>query len=156
MSGVSHISITYHGLSATIREWARLLGLDYYTLAARIRRGWSVERALETPRRHHGRGPTTHGQSYSKEHRAWKAMLGRCYYPQYHAYHRYGGRGIAVCEQWRDDFLAFLRDVGPSPSPELSLGRLENDGHYEPGQVEWQSAKIQAQSRCTSKRRRQY
>jgi hypothetical protein len=140
--------ITYHGLTDSIRQWAGLLGVDYYTLLARIRRGLPPEKALEMPLRHKGAGPRTHGATASKEYVAWKAMLGRCTYPAYHAYHRYGGRGLEVCDQWRASFETFLSDVGIAPSPDLSLGRLNNDCGYRPGNVSWQTAKEQAANRA--------
>jgi hypothetical protein len=151
MSG-SAITITYHSLSATIRQWADLLGMSYYTLRARLARGWPPERALETLLRHRGAGPKTHGRSYSREHRAWKAMLGRCRYRGYHAYHRYGGRGLSVCERWRDGFEAFLADVGLCPSPDLTLGRINHDLGYQPGNVRWESWQQQAANRATPRR----
>ena len=147
MTGTAHITITYHGLTRSIRQWAQLLGLNYYTLLARVRRGWSAERALETPLRHRGAGPTTHGKSYSREHGAWKAMLGRCYYPGYHASHRYAGRGLTVCGRWRESFEAFLTDVGPCPSADLTLGRIKNDVGYQPNNVRWESWQQQRASR---------
>jgi hypothetical protein len=151
---VNH-TIKYHGLSHTIREWADLLGVDYYTLAARIRRGWPVEKALETPLRHKGCGRSTHGRTGSKEYRAWLAMIDRCSSEKYHAYHRYGGRGLAICERWRNSFSAFLEDVGPAPSPDLTLGRVDNDRGYEPGNVTWQTIKEQAMNRARPSRRTQ-
>lgn len=76
-------------------------------------------------------------------------MKNRCYNSKYRAYRRYGGRGIAVCDKWRDDFAAFLADVGLRPSPKHSLDRHpNNDGHYEPGNVRWATKK--EQSRNTS------
>lgn len=145
--------VTYHGISATIPQWSRFLDVDYYTLAARLRRGWPVQRALEEPVHHHNSaGRKTHGLTGTKEHRAWKAMLGRCRYRGYWAWHRYGGRGISVCDRWRNDFQAFLQDVGPAPSPAHSLGRLQNDGNYEPGNVSWQNASQQAANRAKPSR----
>jgi len=126
--------------------------LGYYTVLARLRRGWSVHKTINTPLRHKGGGKTTHGKTGSKEYVAWKAMLGRCFYTGYHAYHRYGGRGISVCERWRTSFEAFLADVGPAPSSSMSLGRLDNDGNYEPGNCCWQTAKQQAANRSTPTR----
>jgi hypothetical protein len=146
--------ITYHGLTCSIRQWAELLDFDYYTLLARIRRGWPPEKALEMPLRHKGVGPTTHGATHTKEYRAWKAMLGRCSYPGYHAYHRYGGRGLEVCEQWRESFETFLSDVELAPSPHLTLGRIDNDSGYRPGNVFWQTAAEQATNRARPRPRR--
>lgn len=148
------IQITYHGLTHQIQQWADLVGIEYHTLLARIRHGWPAERALETPLHHHATGPRTHGATGTKEYRAWKAMLGRCYYPNYHAYHRYGGRGITVCDRWRASFEAFFHDVGPAPSPNLSLGRIDNDRGYEPGNVCWQTVAEQNANRARSSRPR--
>lgn len=56
--------------------------------------------------------------------------------PNNPSFELYGGRGIRICDRW-DSFLAFLHDVGPRPSSRHSLERLDNDGHYEPGNVVW-------------------
>jgi hypothetical protein len=84
---------------------------------------------------------TRHGDSphrgYSREYAAWMNMKARCYNPDTPGYHRYGGRGIAVCGEWRNDFAAFLRDVGRRPSSAHSLDRVNGDGNYEPSNCRW-------------------
>ena len=67
----------------------------------------------------------------------WRGMIARCNNPNHVRYHRYGGRGITVCERWANDFVVFAADVGPKPSPRHSLDRINNDGHYEPSNVRW-------------------
>lgn len=64
-------------------------------------------------------------------------MIDRCTRAKNRAYNRYGGRGITVCQEWRDSFEAFLRDVGPRPSASHSIDRINNEGNYEPGNVRW-------------------
>jgi hypothetical protein len=83
----------------------------------------------------------THGNARedaeTAEYRAWHGMRQRCHDPRNAGYRNYGGRGIRVCTRWRESFAAFLEDVGPRPGPEYSLDRVNNDGHYEPGNVRW-------------------
>jgi hypothetical protein len=146
------ITIQYHGVVASPGAWATLLGLDYYTLLARLRYGWPAERILETLPLHEGGRRPTHGRTGTKEYRAWLSMKERCSYPRYQGYHRYGGRGISVCERWVESFEDFFQDVGPAPSPQHSLGRLDNDGDYEPGNVAWQLATEQARNRARPRR----
>lgn len=78
-----------------------------------------------------------HGMCNTKEHRAWKDMKARCYNPRSQEYKNYGGRGVKVCESWRDSFEAFFKEIGYAPSPEHSLNRLDNNGNYESGNVNW-------------------
>ena len=79
-------------------------------------------------------------------------MRERCSCPRYQGYDRYGGRGIKVCERWQESFEAFLEDVGLAPSPQHSLGRIDNDGNYEPGNVTWQTVAEQSKNRAKPRR----
>lgn len=81
------------------------------------------------------------------ERAAWHNMIHRCHNPDHAAYPNYGARGIFVCDEWRSSFDAFLRDVGPKPSPELSLDRIDNEQGYHPGNVAWRDRKQQQNNR---------
>jgi len=71
------------------------------------------------------------------EFNAWRGILARCFNENHVAYKHYGGRGITVCRRWRDSFEDFLADIGSRPGSEYSIHRIDNDGHYKPGNVEW-------------------
>jgi hypothetical protein len=74
-------------------------------------------------------------------------MIQRCVDQNGKSYPNYGGRGISVCDRWRESFTAFLADVGEKPSPGMSLDRIDNDGNYEPGNVRWATASEQNRNR---------
>lgn len=94
-----------------------------------------------------------HGHSKYKHwtptYYSWAAMVSRCTNPSRNVFHLYGGRGIRVCDRWRV-FANFLADMGERPAGK-SIGRIDPDGHYEPGNCEWQDSAAQARTTRTVK-----
>jgi hypothetical protein len=90
-----------------------------------------------------------HGISQTAEYGIWKGMVFRCHNPSYPDYHLYGGRGIVVCDEWRDNPVLFVEHVGSRPGPEYTIDRIDNSRGYEPGNVRW--ATMRQQSNNTRK-----
>jgi hypothetical protein len=101
----------------------------------------------------HRKRLTTHGAASAKtpEYRSWRNMLTRGRNPNIAAAPYYVLRGITVCPEWQAGgdgrgFERFLAHIGPKPSAEMSVDRIENDRGYEPGNVRWATVEQQTQN----------
>ena len=94
---------------------------------------------------------TKHGHcsgGHSPTYKSWEAMWRRCTDSRHPAYHRYGGRGITVCDRWKS-FENFLADMGERPEATW-INRKENDKGYEPGNCEWVTFAESGRNRSTN------
>src|SRR5919106_2312632 len=96
-----------------------------------------IETQVKTRERHGEARPRT------PEYHSWLGMIRRCTNSKATGFKHWGGRGISVCDRWRNSYLAFLEDMGRRPSPEHSLDRINNNGNYEPGNCRWATSSEQ-------------
>lgn len=80
---------------------------------------------------------------------SWQRMKSRCLNPNAVDFTRYGGRGIRVCERWKQSFESFLADIGERPDG-MQIDQIDNNGHYEPSNCRWVTKKQNARNRSSN------
>jgi hypothetical protein len=176
----------YHRKYGVQQKAGAVEGVTNNIYSSRVsNKGWSKERALSTPvRQRHAdywpecRGvrvarkvPCTKGEASNKTstvrytpvllHRKWAAMRARCYSTKCKSYKRYGGRGIAMHDEWRDNYRAFAEWAKPlvhaykqkhGTFKGMSIDRIDPDGNYEPGNCQFIPLSENSQKRWADRR----
>lgn len=93
----------------------------------------------------------SHKQSGTRIYYIWQGIKSRCYNPNNKRYLRYGGRGITICDEWRDNFQAFYDwAISNGYDDNLTIDRINNDGNYEPSNCQWVDTRTQNRNRSSN------
>jgi hypothetical protein len=124
-----------------LEDYRDMIGPEIPQAAQEVRPSWLGEKPryyYDVQSRHWIEFPSF--QIVDAEYDAWAGAEQRCQNPSNASYADYGGRGISM---EFTTFQAFMEEIGPKPSPELSLDRIDNDGNYAVGNIRWATKKVQ-------------
>lgn len=92
-----------------------------------------------------------HGETHTPLYAKWRGIMQRCYYPMHASYKNYGGRGITVCKEWKEDYLSFRNwALANGYADDLEPDRIDNNRGYSPDNVQWVSRLDNCQNKRNS------
>lgn len=121
-------------------------GTEHYSRGTVLRRGEAHSCGCLT-KEMQSRKAKTHGLAKTRLYRIWGNIISRCTNENTPNYKKYGARGISICDEWRNSFIAFAKSVGEPPTPSHSIDRIDGYGNYEPGNVRWATPIEQGRNR---------
>lgn len=93
----------------------------------------------------------THGMRNTRLYNIWINMKSRCHNKNNKFYNRYGGRGIIICDEWKNSFINFYNwSIENGYMKNLTIDRINNDGNYEPNNCKWSNMKEQCNNRSSN------
>lgn len=102
--------------------------------------------------RRYNTGLYQHGLSHTRIHSIWRSIKDRCYNPKNRHYKHYGGRGISVCDEWKDNFIPFYNwSLENGYEENLTIDRIDVNAGYYPGNCRWVSVETQANNKRNNK-----
>ncbi len=151
--------ITAFNETKTAQQWCEdpRCKISFYGLIYRINHNWSIEQAITTPPlknkiqggpnkadtskidySHNKNSRHLHGLSNTRLCNIWNGIKRRCYNTNYYRYNEYGGRGIIICDEWKNDFISFYNwSILNGYHDDLSLDRIDVNGNYAPSNCRW-------------------
>ncbi|MFA7176145.1 MAG: hypothetical protein WC114_02765 [Smithellaceae bacterium] len=143
----------YAGRCGAVTQWVCLCDCGQYIIvhrghlqSGRISSCGCLRAELTANRNRNSQHSRTHGLSDHPYYTIWAGMLHRCEHPNATGYANYGGRGIRVCDRWKQSFAAFIADMGERPSPSHSIDRINTYGDYAPDNCRWATAVEQSRN----------
>ena len=121
-------------------------GTEFKTILNNVKRGHTKSCGCYQKRRT-SETNKTHGLGYTRLYNIWASIKDRTLNINTKVFNDYGGRGIAICEEWKNDFMSFYNwAMANGYSDGLSIDRIDNDGNYEPSNCRWTTQTIQTRN----------
>ena len=116
-----------------------------------LRRGHTTSCGCQSSKTTLGQRSKTHGLRNHPLYESWIGMRNRCYWQKHNRFQYYGGKGITVCDEWVDDFMAFYQwGIANGWKRGLQIDRIENSKNYSPDNCRFRTIKQQARNRTSN------